>query len=347
MIQFLNLMNETSDVEQLMTAETLRDRYGRRIDYLRISLIDHCNLRCVYCMPLHGLQFISRPELLTPAEIEQIARAAVEVGFGKIRLTGGEPTLRPDLIEIVERLAAIPGLRTLAMTTNGIRLPQMARDLKRAGLTRVNIHLDTINPERLRRLMRWGEVDEAMAGIYAAQEAGLTPVKLNAVVLRGYNDEDVAELAALTLDHPWEVRFIESMPLGIQANEAIRGYVSNVETRARIEAVHGELEVLNGGELVGEARMGRISGAAGQLGFINPVSEPYCDDCNRLRLTADGKIRLCLLTDHELDFRTVLRDEGIDALKPLFVRAVTAKPVGHQLRRGIYPAQRGMSQIGG
>ncbi len=325
----------------------MHDLFGRRIDYLRISLIDHCNLRCVYCMPLKGLTFVPRAELLTPHEIEQIARAAVGVGFAKIRLTGGEPTLRPDLIEIVERLARIPDLRTLAMTTNGILLPQMAAELKRAGLTRVNIHLDTVNQATLERLMRWGDLEQAMEGIRAAEAVGLTPIKLNAVVLRGYNDEDVAELAALTLDHPWHVRFIEAMPLGIQANEALRGYVSNAETMQRIEAAIAPLEVLNDGELMGEARMYRLPNAKGLVGFINPVSEPYCDDCNRLRLTADGKIRLCLLTDHELDFRRALREEGQQALHDLFVRAVTAKPVGHQLRRGIYPAQRGMSQIGG
>lgn len=325
----------------------LYDAYGRRIDYLRMSLIDHCNLRCVYCMPLKGLKFIPRPDLLTPVEIEQIARVAVDVGFHKIRLTGGEPTLRPDLIEIVERLATIKGLSTLAMTTNGILLPELAKELKRAGLTRVNIHLDTINEENLKRLMRWGNLQKAMDGIYAAEAAGLTPVKLNAVVLRGYNEEDVVELAELTIDRPWHMRFIEAMPLGIQANEALRRYVSNEETRKRIEAVHGELELLNRGELVGEARMYRIVGAKGEIGFINPVSEPYCDDCNRLRMTADGKIRLCLLTDHEMDFRAALRTKGPDALYPLFKRAVDTKPVGHQLRHGVYPAQRGMSQIGG
>ena len=325
----------------------LYDAYGRRIDYLRMSLIDHCNLRCVYCMPLKGLKFIPRPDLLTPVEIEQIARVAVDVGFHKIRLTGGEPTLRPDLIEIVERLARIPGLSTLAMTTNGILLPELAKDLKRAGLTRVNIHIDTVNETSLKRLMRWGDLQKAMAGIYAAEEAGLTPIKLNAVVLRGYNEEDVVELAELTIDKPWHMRFIEAMPLGIQANEAIRRYVSNQETRARIEAVHGPLELLNNGELLGEARMYRIAGAQGQIGFINPVSEPYCDDCNRLRMTADGKIRLCLLTDHEMDFRTALRTKGPDALYPLFKRAVDHKPVGHSLRNGIYPERRGMSQIGG
>jgi cyclic pyranopterin phosphate synthase len=298
-------------------------------------------------MPLKGLTFVPRQELLTPEEIEQIARAAVNVGFTKIRLTGGEPTLRPDLIEIVARLAQIPGLRTLAMTTNAILLPEMATDLKRAGLTRVNVHLDTVNEENLKRLMLWGDFEKAMAGIYAAEAAGLTPIKLNAVVLDGYNDEDVADMAVLTLDHPWHVRFIEAMPLGIQANVAIKGYVSNEKTKQRIEAAHGPLEPLNNGELMGEARMYRIPGAPGLIGFINPVSEPYCDDCNRLRLTADGKIRLCLLTDHELDFRDALRTRGPGSLQELFERAVMAKPVGHQLRRGIYPAARGMSQIGG
>lgn len=335
--------------EETLAPTALRDRYDRRIDYLRISLIDHCNLRCVYCMPLHGLKFLPRQNLLTPEEIVAIARAAVQVGFRKIRLTGGEPTLRPDLVEIVECLAGLKavGLRTLALTTNGIKLPELARPLKAAGLTRVNIHVDTVNPESLRRLMRWGELDQLMAGIYAAEAARLTPIKLNSVVMRGYNDDDVADLAALTIERPWQVRFIETMPLGTQANEAIRGYVSSAEVRERIEAVHGPLEPLYEGELRGEARMFRIKHARGEIGFISPVSEPYCDDCNRLRLTADGKIRLCLLTDHELDFRDALRSGGPQALEQLFVRAVTAKPVGHQLRRGIYPEARGMSQIGG
>ncbi len=325
----------------------LRDRYGRPIHYLRISLIDHCNLRCLYCMPVHGNHFTPRADLLTPAEIEAIARAAVSVGFDKIRLTGGEPTLRPDLVEIVERLARIEGVRTLAMTTNGLLLTRLARPLKEAGLTRVNIHLDTVNPERLRQLMLYNRFERVWEGILAAEAAGLTPIKLNAVVLRGYNDEDVADLAALTLERPWHVRFIEAMPLGPQATIALERYVSNQETKARIEARFGPLEPTFGGQLLGEARMYRIPGALGLVGFISPVSEPYCDSCNRLRLTADGKMRLCLLTDHELDFRDALRTGGEEALRELFVRAVQAKPVGHQLRSGIYPQIRGMSQIGG
>ncbi len=329
------------------TRQILRDSYGRRINYLRVSLIDHCNLRCVYCMPLHGLRFLPREELLTPAEIETIVRAAVDVGFDKVRLTGGEPTLRPDLVEIVERLGRIEGLHTIAMTTNGIRLPELAEPLKRAGLTRVNIHIDTLNPTSLERLMRFNTLEKVWAGIEAAEQAGLVPIKLNAVVIRGYNDEDVVDLAALTLEHDWHVRFIEAMPLGTQANFALQHYVPNSEVKTRIEERFGSLHPMFDGQLLGEAKMYRIPGARGLIGFINPVSEPYCDDCNRLRLTADGKIRLCLLTDHELDFRRALHEGGAEALRDLFVRAVQAKPVGHQLRNGVFPQARGMSQIGG
>lgn len=339
--------NGRPDDAEPETVEELRDSYGRRINYLRISLIDHCNLRCVYCMPLHGLEFLPKDDLLTPEEIETIARAAVSVGFHKIRLTGGEPTLRPDLVEIVKRLAGIDGVRTVAMTTNGILLPKLARQLKEAGLTRVNIHLDTVNPETLGGLMRFGDLNKVWAGIDAAEAASLLPIKLNSVVLKGHNEHDVADMAALTLEHPWHVRFIEAMPLGSQANVAIQRYVSNQVTRERIEARFGSLQPLYGGDLLGEARMYRIQGAEGLIGFINPVSEPYCDDCNRMRLTADGRIRMCLLTDDELDFRKALHQEGYGALRRLFVRAVKAKPVGHQLRSGVYPEQRSMSQIGG
>src|SRR5512140_2053792 len=185
------------------------DTFGRAIDYLRISVIDHCNLRCVYCMPLSGLRFARSDELLSAAEIERVARAAVDVGFRKIRLTGGEPTLRPDLVEIVERLGRLDGLHDIAMTSNGILLPRLATRLKEAGLRRVNIHVDTLHPGRLQRLMRFGTVQEIWTGIEAAEAAGLTPIKLNVVVTRGYNDEDVVEMARLTLTRGWHVRFIE------------------------------------------------------------------------------------------------------------------------------------------
>ncbi|MBI4459011.1 MAG: radical SAM protein, partial [Acidobacteria bacterium] len=190
------------------------DQHHREINYLRISLTDHCNLRCVYCMPINGLKFLPPQDLLTPSEIADIARVAVSVGFRKFRLTGGEPTLRSDLLEIVRRLHAIDGVGDLAMTTNGVLLPELARPLAQAGLRRVNIHLDTLHPERLGQIMRWGRQEQIWRGIEAAEEAGLLPVKLNAVIARGYNDGDVAELAALTIERDWHFRFIEMMPFG-------------------------------------------------------------------------------------------------------------------------------------
>ena len=191
-----------------------RDRFGREINYLRISVIDHCNLRCVYCMPLRGLSFVPSPELLTAEEIETVARAAVQVGFHKFRLTGGEPTLRSDIVEVVSRIAATPGVEDVAMTTNAVLLPRLAAPLAAAGLGRINVHVDTFHPERLKKIMRFGTLEEIEAGIAAAEEAGLRPIKINCVVTRDYNDMDVADLARRAKERDWHVRFIELMPLG-------------------------------------------------------------------------------------------------------------------------------------
>jgi cyclic pyranopterin phosphate synthase len=214
------------------------DRFSRQIDYLRLSVIDHCNLRCVYCMPLRGLTFVPAPELLTAAEIETVARAAVGVGFRKFRLTGGEPTLRPDLVEITSRIASVPGVQGLAMTTNGILLPRLAKPLREAGLTRLNIHVDTLHPERLKKIMRFASLEEMEAGIAAAEEAGLVPIKINCTVTRDYNDGDVVDLARRALEDGWHVRFIELMPLGggETAHVALSQFVPSAETRRRIEA---------------------------------------------------------------------------------------------------------------
>jgi cyclic pyranopterin phosphate synthase len=326
----------------------MKDSYGREINYLRISITDRCNLRCVYCMPMDGMTFVPGPELLTPEEIEKVARAAADAGFRKIRLTGGEPTLRQDVVEIVERLACVPGIDELAMTTNGLRLPWVAEPLARAGLQRVNIHLDTLNETRLTRVMRLNSLDKVWAGIEAAERAELVPVKLNVVVTRGYNEEDVVDLVRLTLERDWHVRFIELMPLGGPAEIAFNHYVSTRESMDRIEAALGPLFPLNGGDVVGEARLYRLAGARGTVGFISPVSDPYCDSCNRMRLTADGRMRLCLLSEKELNFRDSLRGGGThEDLVALFRRAISAKPVGHQLREGVHPENRTMSQIGG
>jgi cyclic pyranopterin phosphate synthase len=326
----------------------MKDNYGREITYLRISLTDRCNLRCVYCMPMHGLTFVPNKELLTVDELEKVARAAVDTGFNKIRLTGGEPTLRRDIVEIVHRLTKIDGVDQLVMTTNGYRLPHIAQDLADAGLKRVNIHVDSLNEETITKIMRLGTFDKAWAGIEAAEKAGLTPIKLNAVVTRGYNDEAPVELARLTLEKPWQIRFIELMPFAGSSEIALENFVSSDEIKSWIEAELGPLFEVNNGELDGEARMYRLAGSEGMVGFISPVSNPYCDDCNRMRLTADGRMRMCLLSDQEINFRDTLRNGGTHRdLVALFECAIRAKPVGHQLKNGIHPEARTMSQIGG
>lgn len=329
---------------------TLHDRFGRGIDYLRISLTERCNLRCAYCMPTEGLSFAPDAELLDAAEIEAVVRAAATVGFRKVRLTGGEPLLRADVVDIVRRIAGVAGIADISMTTNGIRLPQLAAPLKAAGLRRVNVHINSLNPENLSRLMRWGRLEDLWAGLHAAEAAGLLPIKINAVVARGFNDEDVVDLAALSLIHDWTVRFIELMPLGAgqESRFAINRYVPNHEVKARIEAALGPLEALPNADAADEARNYRLAGAPGRVGFISPVSEPYCGTCNRMRLTADGKLHLCLLHDDELDLRAALRGGGdSEALAAILARAVAAKPTGHALNRGIHTEARRMHAIGG
>ena len=327
-----------------------RDGFGREIDYLRISLTDHCNLRCVYCMPTTGLSFQPSGALLTADEIELVARAAVSVGFRKIRLTGGEPTLRADLLEIVTRLSAVTGLRDLALTTNGIRLPQLARPLRQAGLRRLNIHLDSLDPERVARVMRWGTLAEIWAGIEAADAAGFAPLKINAVIVRGFNEDDVVPLAALTLDRGWHVRFVETMPFGTgdTARVARDGLVPSAELRRLIAGTLGALQPLEPLDPSDESRNYRAQNGKGVIGFISPVTEAYCGTCNRMRLTADGRFHLCLLNDDELDVRGTIRGGGdVAAVADVLLRAVAHKPTGHNLALGRTTADRQMFQIGG
>ncbi len=326
----------------------MKDGFGREINYLRLSLTDRCNLRCVYCMPMHGLTFVPNQELLTAPELEKVVQAAVEVGFHKVRLTGGEPTLRQDIVDIVRRLAKIDGLEQLVMTTNGYRLPYIAEELAEAGLKRVNIHVDSLSKDSIAKIMRLGSLDKAWAGIEAAERAGLKPIKLNAVITRGYNDDAAVDLARLTLTKAWQIRFIELMPFGGPTEIQLEHYVSSNEVKGWIEQELGPLFPLNNGHLDGEARMYRLAGAEGAIGFISPVSNPYCDDCNRMRVTADGRLRLCLLSEQEINFRNTLRNGGSrQELVELFKQAIQAKPVGHQLKKGQFAENRTMSQIGG
>lgn len=328
----------------------LKDRFGRTINYLRISLTDHCNLRCVYCMPLKGLTFAPSAELLQAEEIELVVRAAVSMGFHKFRLTGGEPTLRADLVDITRRISSVEGVTDLAMTTNAILLPKLAKPLEAAGMTRLNIHVDTLDPERVKRLMRFSSLDEFNAGIAAAEDAGFRPIKLNCVVTRDYNELDVVDLVKRAVDHDWHVRFIELMPLGggEPSRVALANYVPTRETRERIEAALGPLIPLPITNASDESRNFRFEHGRGVVGFISPVSEPYCGGCNRMRLTADGRFHLCLLNDDEMDVKKAIRGGGgLEAVAAILGKAVAAKPTGHRLDEGLSTEDRSMFQIGG
>ena len=323
------------------------DRYGRRIHYLRISLTDHCNLRCLYCMP-DEMVFQPSAELMQDDEILTLVRLFTGLGFDKIRLTGGEPTIRANVVELVRQIADTPGVNTLTMTTNGVLLPKLAFPLAEAGVQRVNISLDTLDPEKFHTLTRWGSLEDVWAGIQTAERAGLTPIKINAVVVRGYNETDMADLARLTLEHPWQVRFIELMPFG-QINEFQSGQlVSASEMRLFIESNVGPLEQVDGGELDGEARIFRLPEALGDIGFISSVSAPFCHSCARARLTSDGRLRLCLLREGEVDLLGPLRSGAtLGELRRLIMDGLWFKPWGHGLAEGIVPLNREMSEIGG
>lgn len=326
-----------------------RDGHGRMIDYLRISVMDRCNLRCSYCMPLEGLKFLPQESLLTASEIALVTEAAVASGFRKFRITGGEPTLRKDLIEIVAGMRKVAPEADIAMTTNGILLPGMAHDLHAAGLDRVNIHLDTLDGERLRQIMRLADLDRIMAGIEAATEAGLTPIKLNSVVVKDVNDLDVVEMARLTIDQPIHVRFIELMPFGSGEPEEIARQqgVSSEESRQKIESELGALLPDPSPDPADESRNFRFENGKGNIGFISPVSDPFCGFCNRVRLSAEGKLLLCLLRDDESDLRSVIRSGGgVPAIQDALARAILLKPVGHALDQGIHASRR-MHEIGG
>jgi cyclic pyranopterin phosphate synthase len=266
----------------------------------------------------------------------------------KVRLTGGEPTVRRGVVDMVRQIKGIPGIEKVRMTTNGVKLDELAVPLAKAGLEQVNISIDSLDPEKFRRITRRGELNDVWRGIAAAEAAGLRPVKLNCVVTRGFNDDEVVDLARLSMRNDWEVRFIELMPLGSVSDFQQDQVVPSAETRARIESALGPLEVVPGHNGHDPARPYRISGAIGQLGFISSVSEPFCEGCNRLRLTADGKLRLCLLRDDEVDLLTPLRaGADFETLRQLMANGAYHKPWGHRLEQNDIARSREMSQIGG
>lgn len=321
------------------------DSFNRSISYLRVSVTDRCNLRCVYCMPLEGVPWVPHENILRYEEIVRVVRVAAQMGITKVRLTGGEPLVRAGIVSLVETIAAIPGVDDLAMTTNGVLLAQYAAELAKAGLRRVNVSLDTLRPERFRAITRLGTLEDVEQGLVAARLAGLEPVKVNTVLMRGMNDDEIVDFARRTLREPFHVRFIEEMPVG--AGTEVR-FLPVAEAREHIEAAFGPLVSAHQRVGNGPASYYRIRGALGTIGFISAVSEHFCHACNRLRLTADGRLRPCLLSDTEIPLREALRSGVDDAeLKRIILSAVAVKPDGHHLNEGIAVPGRGMSQIGG
>lgn len=324
-----------------------RDSYGRAMTYLRISLTDRCNFRCVYCMPALGMKFQPREEHLTDEELLRLIGLFARLGVTKLRLTGGEPTIRPHLAELVRGMKAFPGIEEVSMTTNALLLSRMAEGLKEAGLDRVNISIDTLDPDRFKVMTRGGRLDLVWKGIEEADRVGLAPIKLNTVVMRGQNDHEVVDLAKLTVDRPWSMRFLEIMPLEGVGDVHDEGLVTSEETLARLEAHFGPLDPIET-DPSDPARLWKIPGAAGTIGFISPVSAPFCAACNRVRLTADGKLRLCLLRPDEADLRDLVRAGADDETILRGMRsAIWRKPWGHGLGEGERETVRGMSQIGG
>ena len=332
------------------------DQHGRTIDYLRISITDRCNLRCLYCMPEQGVPWKPHDAMLTLEEIRRLVTIAASEGFSRIRLTGGEPLVRLGIAGLVHDIAHTPGIERVAMTTNGILLPKLADSLRDAGLNRVNISLDTLDPAQFTHITRWGKIDDVFAGIDAALRVGFNPVKVNAVVVRSLN-QDLLAFALLSIDRPLHIRFIEYMPVGDPQGEDGLGWteedtipneelINIINDRAHAKGL-GKLVPLNGAagpEGWGPARYYQFEGALGTVGFISALSRHFCGDCNRLRLTAEGKLRPCLFSDLEFDVKEALRANDAEGVRHILRTALDAKPDEHHNRVG---TKRLMSQIGG
>ena len=333
----------------------MKDRHGRVIDYLRISLTDKCNFRCVYCMPEDGVTSLCHEDILRIEEIVDVVKAAAPLGIRSVRLTGGEPLVRRGVVDLVRELNDIDGIENISMTTNGVLLPSMIDDLKEAGLSRVNISLDTLDTDQFKAITRVGNLNDTLAGVDAALEAELNPVKINAVAVRSLN-QDFLEFAKMSIDRPLHVRFIEYMPVGSDITIEGEGWGEEdvipseelfnlINDRAAAEGLP-QLEDAHSHKPVGwgPARYFAFPGAKGTVGFITPISRHFCEECNRLRLTADGKIRPCLFSDDEFDIKAALRDGGQEAVREVLIQALGDKPDEHHHKIG---TDRNMNQIGG
>ncbi|HMI54937.1 MAG TPA: GTP 3',8-cyclase MoaA [Gemmatimonadaceae bacterium] len=324
---------------------TLRDSYGRSIEYLRISVTDRCNFRCLYCMPVAGLEWLPKSDILSYEEIALVVKELAPLGLRRLRITGGEPTLRPQLEKLIGMLRSIPEIEDISLSTNGVRLPELSQSLRAAGVDRINMSADSLRPDRIKAIARRNIDFDPIAAATAAQKAGFSPLKLNVVVMRGINDDELCDFARLTLEREWHVRFIELMPVGEMRDVTWDRVVPSDEILRRLEEI-GALEPVTApvrGN--GPARYFRFEGARGTVGLITPMSHTYCGSCNRVRLTADGRLRTCLFGDDEVDLRTPLR-EGLP-LEPFFRSALASKPKEHQLLQMRIGGLRALSQIGG
>lgn len=324
------------------------DRYDRNINYLRISVTDRCNFRCVYCVPPQGKEWLDHSEILTYEELIRLIVVFSQEGVTNIRLTGGEPLVRKGIVDFVEAIASLKRIKDISLTTNGSLLPPLAHDLRSAGLSRVNISLDTVNPISFARLTTCGRLEDTMKGVESALEAGLAPVKLNVVLTEELSEKDLAYFVELVYGHPIAVRFIEYMPIGGRDS----GARPDVATVKKMLSDVGKAALRPTGAILGNgpAKYYQFPKAQGTFGFITPISDHFCGACNRLRLTADGKLRPCLLSSEEIDIKTPLRSGASNReLARLFHVAIAAKPQGHTLCRASgFPAfGRSMSQIGG
>jgi cyclic pyranopterin phosphate synthase len=307
------------------------DQYDRNINYLRVSITDRCNLRCSYCMPKEGLSLIGHDDILRYEEILRIIRIAAGEGITKVRITGGEPLVRRGVAEFIASLRTISGLTDISLTTNGLLLEAFAEPLYAAGIRRINVSLDSLNPEKYAAITRGGDIHAVLRGIQKVREAGFSPIKINIVAIKGFNDSEILDFARLTLDHPYQIRFIELMSLGEAGIENNGGYLANSIIRDRI-GVLGTLMPVDGKGAMngGPAQIFRLMGGMGEIGFISPVSRHFCHSCNRLRLTADGHLRACLLSDAEVDLKGPLREGGSDDVIGELIRgAIIRKPRQH------------------
>jgi cyclic pyranopterin phosphate synthase len=334
----------------------LKDNFQRTIDYMRISITDRCNLRCIYCMPSEGLVPMKHRDILSYEEIVRILRIAVRIGVKKVRITGGEPLIRKNVSHLISLIKSIENIEDLSLTTNGIILAGYAQEIADAGLKRINISLDSLRADRYREMTRGGELDSVLKGIDSAEKAGLVPVKINMVPIRGFNDEEIGDFAQLTMKAPYQVRFIEFMPFGKENMWNPEYFISAEEIKSRVEKIGGLHPVRL--RRSGPARYYALDGAAGVIGFISPLSNHFCGKCNRLRLTADGKLRPCLFSETEIDIKTAIRNDAPDnEIERLIKLAIQVKPEGHNMRiqdtelgkllRDGGDYKRPMSKIGG